>query len=387
MFNFVKYLFTYKTTNVLRFINNTQFIADIVVKTNSSTYTSFECTCSPLNNAIISVNRQDFGNVIATVTIKYSNDSTIEYKFEVKNIDCEYICELYETYVIFNNTKIGTFNNIIYNKLYDPIIEPIIASIYDPSSTELSLNDPSSTEPLNELHSNKPLNNQSSDELLLSEPSLNEPLLSEPSLNEPLLSEPLNESHSNKLLNDQPFEELLLYEPSLNEPSSNKPLNEQPSDELSNEQPLLSEPSLNEPLLSELLNKSPVEPLNESPVELLLPKPSLNEPLLVEPFLTKPSLIEPMLSEPVLYEPLLTEPYINKQFPALYNSIIESANEQVNNLDFEPTNESYIEQSGNLIIKQSVIESLIKKVTINKKKHKGDKTNHTKKCYTPQSID
>ena len=83
MFNIVKYLFAYKTTNTHTFINNTTYDADINIITNSSVYTTFNCVCPSANKVIIEVIRQDFGDVLANVHIKYSNGSSIKYDFDV----------------------------------------------------------------------------------------------------------------------------------------------------------------------------------------------------------------------------------------------------------------------------------------------------------------
>jgi hypothetical protein len=216
MFNFVKYLIAYKTTNLQTFINNTTYDAEITITTNSSTYTQFNCICPPLNKALIPVNRQDFGNVVAHVIIKYSNNSTIEYDFDIRNFDCEDKCELYDTYVMFNDAKIGTYNISVVEPVNEPtnepvnepvnkqVVEPLVEPTVEP--TKEPVNEPvneSTKEPVNEPVNepvvepvNEPVNESTKEPV--NEP-VNEPVVepvNEP-VNEPVVK-PLTNGSTNK---------------------------------------------------------------------------------------------------------------------------------------------------------------------------------------------
>jgi hypothetical protein len=225
MFNFVKSFFVYKTTNTQTFINKTVYDATINITTNSSMYTEYNCICPPTNKVLIAVNRQDFGNVIAYVNIKYSNGVLINYEFNVKNIDCYDECELYDTYVLFNKEKKGLFTQLVSEPVIEPINEPVI-------------------EPINES---------------VIEP-INEPVIEQ--INEPVI-EPVSESINESV--NEPVNELI-----------NKPVNElinKPVSKSINEQ--INEP-INEPVIepvSESINESVSESINEPVCE------SINEPV------------------------------------------------------------------------------------------------------------
>ena len=166
MLEFLKSVLFYKVTNEQTFTNKTNYDADITIKTNSSVYSSFNTICKPDQRVILNVVRQDYGNVIANVFIRFSNNSTIEYDFDIKNINCYDEVEINNTFVLFNGTKKGIFiinengnESIDEPVLEKPINEPVLEKPVDEPVLEKPINEPSIESVLE-----KPVDEQLNDE-------------------------------------------------------------------------------------------------------------------------------------------------------------------------------------------------------------------------------